>query len=336
MRKVTGVVAAALALVGGAALMAQQQPAQSGAADVLPWAYPINPPNAGGGRGGGGGAAQPAADEVVTVPGSSLSLRRSEISFASGPPDWHPDGHPAMPELVTRGDGADVRACGYCHLPNGQGRPENAGIAGQPAAYIVQQMADFRNGLRASAEPRMGPPAAMGRIGAAANDAQAREAAAYFSSIPFKPWIRVVEADMVPVTRPQGGMLVVVEDAGMEPIGNRIIETPEDLERTELRDDASGFIAYVPTGAIARGREIAMTGGARSVACVNCHGADLRGLGPVPALAGRSPSYVVRQLYDLQTGTRHGEWSPLMRAAVENLTVEDMVNIAAYTASREP
>ena len=33
----------------------------------------------------------------------------------------------------------------------------------------------------------------------------------------------------------------------MEPIGTRVVETPEDLHRTELRDDASGFIAYVPT-----------------------------------------------------------------------------------------
>ncbi|MEE1545589.1 MAG: cytochrome C-binding protein, partial [Alphaproteobacteria bacterium] len=64
--------------------------------------------------------------------------------------------------------------------------------------------------------------------------------------------------------------------------------------------------------------------------------ADLKGLGPVPAIAGRSPSYVVRQLYDLQIGVRNGAWSDLMNAAVANLTVEDMVNIAAYTSSLAP
>ena len=77
-------------------------------------------------------------------------------------------------------------------------------------------------------------------------------------------------------------------------------------------------------------------GNGRTVACVVCHGPDLRGLGPVPAIAGRSPSYVARQLYDLQTGARNGAWSDLMDAAVANLTVEDIVNIAAYTASLEP
>ncbi len=46
--------------------------------------------------------------------------------------------------LVYAGRAPDVRACGFCHLPNGQGRPENASVAGQPAEYIVQQMRDYR------------------------------------------------------------------------------------------------------------------------------------------------------------------------------------------------
>ena len=323
-------VLAAVAVVGvaaGGALSAQQD--AEGANAVLPWAFVLNDPTP-------ENATAPDPDEVVTVPGSSLSLRRSEINLNSGPPDWHPDGHPPMPDLVARGGGEGVVACGYCHLPNGQGKPENAGLAGQPYEYIVQQMADWRNDLRATGEPRMGPPAFMMRIGAAATDAQARVAAEYFSSIAFKPWIRVIETDMVPVTRFAGAIHQVVEGGGMEPIGARVVETPEDLHRTELRDDASSFVAYVPTGAVARGREIVTTGGANSVVCTTCHGADMRGIGPVPAIAGRSPSYMARQLYDLQTGVRHGVWSDLMNAAVENLTVEDIVNIVAYTASLEP
>ena len=183
----------------------------------------------------------------------------------------------------------------------------------------------------------MGPPAFMERIGLAATDAQARVAAEYFSSIDFKPWIRVVETDMVPETRFSGWIHKVVEGGGMEPIGTRVVETPEDLHRTELRDDASGFIAYVPTGAVARGERLATTGdNGRTTTCAVCHGPQLRGLGPVPALAGRSPSYIARQLYDLQTGIRNGAWSDLMDATVANLTTEDIVNLAAYTASLEP
>jgi len=271
------------------------------------------------------------------VPGSALSVRRSDINISNGPPDWHPDSHPPMPEVVARGGGEGVVACGYCHLPNGQGKPENAGLAGQPLEYIIQQMEDYRNGRRRTSEPRMGPPAFMMRIGEATTEDQARVAAEYFSSIEFRPWIRVVETDMVPVTRFAGWIHQVVEGAGVEPIGVRVVEIPEDLHRTELRDDASGFVAYVPRGAVARGANLVNTGGdGRTVSCTVCHGLDLRGIGPVPALAGRSPSYMARQLYDLQKGNRDGLWSDLMDRAVANLTVEDIVNIVAYAASLDP
>ncbi len=320
----TRLIAVAIALTACSVPSSAQQRDMEGANAVLPWAFVLNdpaPPN----------TDRPDPDEVVTVPGSRVSMPRSAININNGPPDWHPDSHPPMPELVATGGGDGVVACGYCHLPNGQGKPENAGLAGQPYEYIVQQMADWRNGLRKTGEPRMGPPSFMERIGLAATDEQARVAAEYFSSIDFKPWVRVVETDMVPKTRFSGWIHKVIENGGMEPIGTRVVETPEDLHRTELRDDASSFIAYVPSGAVARGENLVTTGG-----CTVCHGPQLRGLGPIPALAGRSPSYIARQLYDLQTGVRNGAWSDLMDASVARLTTEDIVNIAAYTASIEP
>jgi cytochrome c553 len=196
-------------------------------------------------------------------------------------------------------------------------------------------MADFKSGDRRSAEPRMGPPNAMIQDAKAATDDDVRQAAAYFSSFAFRKWIRVVETKEVPKTRIAGSMHVPAE-GGTEPLGRRIIEMPEDLRRTELRDAASGFVAYVPEGSVARGETLVKTGGTTTVACGTCHGADLKGLGPIPPLAGRSPSYTVRQLYDLQQGVRKGPWSPLMKAAVEKLTIDDMIAIAAYAASREP
>jgi len=326
-----GLIAAGASPVWGiAAAPVGAQQVNEGANAVLPWAFVLNEPTP-------DNVEAPDPNEIVTVPGSDVSIRRSDININNGPPDWHPSAHPPMPELVARGGGEGVVACGYCHLPNGQGKPENAGLAGQPFEYIVQQMLDYRKGLRKTGEPGMGPPAFMMRIGAAATDEQARAAAAYFSSIDFKPWIRVVETDMVPVTRFSGWIHKVVEGGGMEPIGVRVVETPEDLHRTELRDDASSFIAYVPPGAIARGANLVNTGdNGRTVACTTCHGPNLRGLGPVPALAGRSPSYMARQLYDLQQGDRDGAWSDLMDQAVMNLTVGDIVDIVAYTASLDP
>jgi cytochrome c553 len=174
-------------------------------------------------------------------------------------------------------------------------------------------------------------------IGATATTTEVAAAAAYFSSLTPRRWIRVVETDTVPETKVVGWMYTVIEGGRSEPIGQRIIEIPEDLERTELRDSRSGFIAYVPTGSINKGKELVRTGGdGKTQPCGVCHGDNLRGLGPVPPLAGRSPSYLVRQLYDFQTGARKGEWSPLMQAAVAKLSVADFISLAAYAASLEP
>ncbi|MEO7135147.1 MAG: hypothetical protein ABI024_13120 [Vicinamibacterales bacterium] len=295
-----------------------------------PWAYTVNPPPAPG--------ATPAPPDTAPkqVPGSTASMTIAQTRDAFNPPDWHPSGHPEMPEAVAHGRRPEMRACGFCHLVNGQGRPENASLAGMPAAYIIQQMADFKNGDRKSAEPRMGPPNAMIQDAKAAHNDEVTAAAAYFSSFPFKKWVRVVEAKDVPKSRIAGSMHVPTND-GTEPLGQRIIEMPEDLPRTELRDAASGFVAYVPPGSIKRGESLVTTGGGgKTVACGTCHGSDLKGLGPVPPLAGRSPSYTVRQLFDLQQGVRKGPWSALMKSAVEKLTIDDMIAIAAYTSSRVP
>ncbi len=132
-------------------------------------------------------------------------------------------------------------------------------------------------------------------------------------------------------------MLVPEEGGGTEPIGQRIIEMAEELARTELRDPTSGFVAYVPVGSIKQGESLVTTGGAgKTLPCGICHGQDLKGLWTVPPLAGRSPSYIVRQLYDMQSGARTGLATQLMREVVAKLTVDDMVSIAAYTASRTP
>jgi len=312
-----------------AAGVAEPLPIVESASEVLPWAFVVNDPAP-------EGMIRPDPDEVVTVPGSTLSLRRGDIRIENGPPDWHPEGRPPMPEIVARGR-EGVLPCGYCHLPNGMGKPENAGLAGQPEAYLIQQMEDYRNGLRRTGEPRMGPPNLMMGVGAAASAEDARIAAAYFASLPFRPHIRVVEVDSVPETRFAGSLHEVVEGGGMEPIGERVVELPDDLERMKLRDDAVGFTAYVPRGAVERGAELVRTGGeGRTVACAPCHGPDLRGVGPVPALAGRSPSYLARQLYDFRTGKRNGLWADLMDETVAELSHRDVVDLVAYLASLEP
>jgi cytochrome c553 len=338
------VVTFALALVLTAAMVAAQQQT----AALSPWAYGFatapgpaaaNPTPPAGGGGGGGGGAQPAAPDATQhhLQGSTLSFTVTQIRDQYGPADWFPNDHPAMPDIVAHGSRErQIAACGLCHYPNGKGRPENAGVSGLPYSYFVQTMLDFKNDARKSADTRKANTNRMIAFAKAMTDDEIKATAMYFSSMKWTPWIRVVEADTVPKTRIAGGMFLVLEgaEAGKEPIGQRIIETPEKTEETEtLRNPRSGFIAYVPPGSIKKGEALVKNGGGRTTQCAVCHGANLEGLGPVPGLAGRSPSYVVRQLHDMQSGTRKGIWSDLMKPVVEKLTADDMLNIAAYTAS---
>jgi len=290
------------------------------------WAYLVATP---GGR-------PPAAedDSLKRVPGSTKAMTMAQVRDGFNVPDWHTEEHAPMPEVVEHGRKPEVRACGWCHMPDGAGRPENAGLAGLPASYILQQIADFRSGARKSAQPKFGP--LMTVIAKAVNDSDAQAAADYFSDQKPREQIRMVEAETVPRTT-VAGMLVPVKDGGTEPIGKRIVEVPENPELTELRDGGSAFIAYVPKGSIKKGDVLVTTGGAgKTMQCGMCHGTDLKGLGPVPGIAGRSPSYIFRQLYDIQHGTRKGQGSELMKAPVANLTQEDMIAIAAYVSSQTP
>jgi len=317
------------------------------AADGPPaWAYGTPPAAAGnpsatpggpGGRGGQAPQAAPADASPKHLAGSSETFTLPQIRDGFGPADWYPGDHPQMPEIVAHGRKPDARACSLCHYPNGKGRPENAPIAGYPSAYFIQQMADFRNGNRKSAEPRKANTNVMIAIAKAMTDDEIKAAAEYFGSMKWTPWIKVVETSTVPKTRLAGGMFLALEGGEKEPLGQRIIEMPENTEATEvLRDPRSGFIAYVPTGSIKKGEALVTSGGGKTTQCGVCHGADLKGMGPVPGIAGRSPSYLVRQMYDMQQGARKGTWTELMKPVVTRLSEDDMLAIAAYTASLKP
>jgi cytochrome c553 len=297
--------------------------------DVPPaWAYPDVPPGV-----------KPVPDDGKPrhVPDSDASFTLTQIRDLFFAPDWHPGDHPPMPEIVAGGRRPDVLACGSCHRADGSGGPENAKIAGLPAAYIAQQMADFKSGARKTSVPERLPPQLMISTAKTINDQESEAAAAYFSALKPRSAIRVVEAENVPKTQVTGWHLAVTSDhPETEPLGNRIVEVPETLEYFAIRDGRARFVAYVPPGSVDRGQALVASGEGKTVPCGICHGADLNGLGPIPGIAGRSPSYIVRQLYDFKSGARAGAWSALMIPVVEKLSVEDMIILAAYAASLSP
>jgi len=306
-------------------------------AEIPAWAYAIAPPP----TPPVPGATPPAPDtSIKTIEGSGKQIPRNEINGRNGPFDWFPQDHAPMPNIVAHGRAGDpnARACATCHYPNGKGRPENASVSGLPVPHFMQQLEDFRKDLRKSAEDRKANSKTMVLIAKSLTPDEMRQAAEYFGAIKWTPWVRVVETNTVPKMKSNGGIWLPLEgaEAGKEPIAGRIMETPENAEHTEiLRDPHSGTIAYVPMGSIKKGEALVKTGGnGKTIACGECHGPDLLGEGPVPGIAGRSPSYLGRELYDMQAGTRNGEWTQLMKPVVAKLTSEDIVNILAYVSSR--
>jgi cytochrome c553 len=300
-----------------------------------PWAYGFSAPN--GPLPKSGSQSLPKDDDSPKhLAGSTSAFTLKQIWDPFAPADWYPEDHPPMPEIVAHGHKPVAQACGFCHYPNGKGRSENTCVAGLPIAYFTQTLADFKSGARKTADSRRLNANVMSTFASAMTDDDVKAAAQYFGGMKCTPWIKVVETNSVPQTGNLGHMFFALAGGGKEPIGYRIIEIPENTEATTLfRDDHSGFIAYAPVGSIKKGEALVTKGGGgRTAACAGCHGANLQGLGPVPGIAGRSTSYIVRQLYDMQQGFRTGLWTELMKPVVAKLSQDDMLAISAYLASR--
>jgi cytochrome c553 len=292
------------------------------AADLPGWAYPVTPP-------------PKALDAVkpVMLPGSDKSYTQTQIDDGFNPPDWYPQDHAPMPDVVAHGRReTNARACALCHLTTGGGHPESAGISGLPVGYFIRQLIEFKSGARKGPRATSMIPIAKGL-----NEDDFRAAAAYYQAIKAPVWYKVVEGDTVPKSYlGNGAMRFPDSGGGSEPLGSRIIELPQNDLSAESRDPRTGFVAYVPAGSIRKGEEIVTTGGSKTVSCAICHGADLKGLGEVPPITGRSPIYVFRQLNDIKIGARAGTWTPLMKGVVDRLEEADMIAIAGYLASKEP
>lgn len=289
------------------------------------WLFPVLPLPAG---------PRPVDDTPRHVPGSDRAYTLSQLYDLFGAPDWFPGTHAPMPDVVAHGRAPDVMACGYCHLPDGRGRPENAMIAGLPAGYIAQQVSDLQAGMRRALVPGYRPTALMIQAVAGASDAEIAAAARYFAAQRPVKRVRVSEAARVPRARPGSWPLVAAR--GTEPLGERLLEYVDDDERHRLRDPRVGYVAYVPRGSLARGALLALRGEGTIAPCASCHGDRLQGVALIPPLAGRSPGYLLRQLYAFRLDARSGETGLAMIPVAKALAPGDLIAVAAYAASLEP
>lgn len=305
--------------------------ADAGAVQDVSWLFPLNPP--------GVIAAKPSSSSLVHLPNSLLGFTEAQLTDLYFAPDWHPESHAPMPEIVLRGRAPGTYACGYCHLPSGAGRPENAALAGLPAAYIVQQVTDIKSGARRSAwhGEAYRPVDLMREVAANVAATDLAAAAEYFAAQPLQTRVTVIEVARIPRVAVMGWIYAIDPRGGEEILGQRLIEWAPDPSRHEHRDDEMRYNAFVPPGSVRRGREIATMGVAGQVAsCSSCHAEHLQGAGLIPPLAGRSPSYLLRQLVAFQTKDRAGSGAAPMQAVAAALDMTDMIAVAAYAAGQSP
>lgn len=321
------VVAYAACSFFAAAPLASQRPATDTL--VVPrWAFP--------GRAYDLPLVKPPYDSVtrLRVPGSERSFTLAQVRDQLHPPDWQPRSHPPAPAPVTHAR-AEVRyACGYCHLPDGGGRSENAMIAGLPSTYIVRQVQAFRSGTRRGAVATSSV-ANMTAVSTLVTDAEVAAAARYFARLRPHRRYRVTERAFVPAMYEAGGLYAARPGADSEPIAGRLLEMTESLPRHELHDPDERFVAFVPPNAIAIGHRLA-AGAPLRASCASCHGKTLQGAGFAPPIAGRSAAYLLRQLLAFRTGTRSDAEAGAMRTITASLSVDDMVALAAYAGSLTP
>src|SRR5579859_1616362 len=119
--------------VGLALLVASGPPAM--AQGTGEWAFP--------GVGAANSSSEPPASDEIRLPGSPVVFHRSNFHGMAQAIDWFPDAHPPAPEIVLHAKGDGGYPCGYCHLPDGRARPENARLQGLPVDYIVEQVEAF-------------------------------------------------------------------------------------------------------------------------------------------------------------------------------------------------
>jgi cytochrome c553 len=274
--------------------------------------------------------------ELLTIPDSDQKLTLARINDPFDAPDWNPAGHGPMPDIVAKGRKPKVTACAYCHTPTGQGRPENAALAGLPEAYIKEQLEAFRSGQRPAIGPDFyAPIRAMQTVAAALTDEEIADSAKYFAQQKLARRHYVVEGINIPRAEP--AFWVYKEVDGTEDLGERLVEVAPDITRHERRDPKMQYTVYAPPGSLMRGKALATTGDkGKTQICATCHLARLEGTDRIPPIAGRSPSYLLRQLIAFRNGERRNEAAKQMDPVVEKLELEDMVALAAYVGSLYP
>ena len=211
-RRSRGAVPWSLSVARGASLRAQS-PHSNAPFEIPAWAFPVL-----------GSATMPAAtgtdtSTIATVPTSRAKFTVGRTRDRFDVADWNPATHRSAPPIVMHGRKPVVMACGFCHLADGRGRPENAMVAGLPVEYFVQQVKDMRT--PGASKRFAGAVSARRRDGAHRRQRHRRRGGGggrYFARVRARRASRVVESDSVPRFMPLNGVSTLLPGAAREPL----------------------------------------------------------------------------------------------------------------------
>ena len=245
------------------------------------------------------------------------------------------------PRVVAHGQAVGPNPCATCHLFNGAGSLGVPDLAGLPAAYMIEQIGQFRSGRRHSSEEMMAVAKGLG-------DAEFARACAYYAKPP-RAWRRcnVVETARVPLTQPDRyGMLTVLSGGRTEPhrrpdhrgcrrLGHAVFpggsgcgdDAGRAFRRRRVRAEGRRCTRHGSGAQRGRGRPILRALPRDAFAWRRpCAG----------PLAGRSAACLARAMEDIRTGARGGRTVAPMRPIARGLSATDVRNVAAYLASLKP
>jgi cytochrome c553 len=92
----------------------------------------------------------------------------------------------------------------------------------------------------------------------------------------------------------------------------------------------TGIVALLAMVGIAHAAGDVAAGKTKAAPCAGCHGANGEGVGPNPALAGKTEDQLVQAMKDFKSGKRD---NALMKGMVAALNDADLSNLGAYYAS---
>ena len=258
---------------------------------------------------------------------------------------------------ITAGKTIAERQCGACHGIDGRGKgPAIPTLAGQPEGYLLAAMAEYKDGRRHHA--------ALRAIIQGLSDAETRNVAAYFASLP--PIAASSAQNVQPFSPYENGKKLAVTCgqchgpdgnsktpgtpslAGQQPryfatavheylVGSRGTPSPmppmhmlvRDMRPVDVDSVALYFASQTPAQRPPADFGDPAKGEPHTVLCTGCHG--LLGVSSDPAtpsLAGQDPQYLANAIKAYRNART---FEPMIRV-VAGLTDADVDNIAAFYA----